>query len=178
MTVGISGGLRRFHQTRALSASSGALSSIKDWVKALKFSFVEVGPSLEVDYMLFSATPKGEGGKNVEWNCSKVKGAKPDAEATNIFDEKGRNIKAVISDVVLPDGTGISFYENHVEPRRFNTPVVFVSGYADDRSEYAKIRKKGYGFLPKPYTMSALLSTLHAALHLSSRTEGLEGDTI
>ncbi|OGJ91381.1 MAG: hypothetical protein A2268_07955 [Candidatus Raymondbacteria bacterium RifOxyA12_full_50_37] len=86
------------------------------------------------------------------------------ADARKIYTEKANVIKAVISDIVLPDGTGIAFAEECIHATQLAPAVLFTSGYTDDRSHYDIIHKKGYRFLPKPYTVENLLVALREML--------------
>ena len=42
--------------------------------------------------------------------------------------------------------------------------VIMTSGYLDDKSREGLIKNKGFGFLPKPYALGALLEAVKQAL--------------
>lgn len=69
--------------------------------------------------------------------------------------EKG-NFDLIVSDVVLPDGSGIVFYENLISKYQ-NLKVIFTSGYADSKAKWDVIKQKGYDFIPKPFKINDLL---------------------
>lgn len=66
------------------------------------------------------------------------------------------NFDLIVSDVVLPDGSGIVFYENLISKYQ-NLKVIFTSGYADSRAKWDVIKQKGYDFIPKPFKINDLL---------------------
>lgn len=72
----------------------------------------------------------------------------------------GEVFDVVLSDIVLPDGSGASL------PDRLgiDIPFVFSSGYLEDTGVIADLRAAGYPFLQKPYSISTLVDTIHAAL--------------
>lgn len=66
-------------------------------------------------------------------------------------------------DIVLPDGSGVDFierYQNHHPDAAY----ILSSGYNDDKSQIKQTLAKGYTFLHKPYTISALLSACQDAM--------------
>src|SRR3989339_548172 len=86
------------------------------------------------------------------------------AEAQSVMHEKGKTVQVIVSDIILSDGTGIEFVENFVQSRYPALPILFATGYTDDRSHYELIKRKGYRFLSKPYTMEKLFLILREIL--------------
>jgi len=84
-------------------------------------------------------------------------------EAMNIFKKEGKRIDLLLSDVVLPDGTGVQLADQLIS-RNPSLRVLLSSGYTEQRSQWDTISRKGYGFLQKPYELAALLSALRKAL--------------
>lgn len=81
------------------------------------------------------------------------------SEAVQIFHEQKNEIDLMISDVVLPDKSGIKLAnELHVE--KSDLPVLLSSGYSDEKINWTSIKKKTFSFLPKPYAFSDLLRTV------------------
>jgi DNA-binding NtrC family response regulator len=84
-------------------------------------------------------------------------------EAMNVFKREGKRIDLLLSDVVLPDGTGVHLADQLVS-RNPSLRVLLSSGYTEQRSQWDIISRKGYGFLQKPYELAALLDALRKAL--------------
>lgn len=77
-------------------------------------------------------------------------------DASPVFD-------MVFTDVVLPDGSGITLIEN-VLGKRPSMKVVLTSGYTDTKSQWKVIRRKGFRFLQKPFTLVDLLQTVRTEM--------------
>ena len=71
-------------------------------------------------------------------------------------------IDAMISDVMIADGTGWDI-ERHAARHRPGLRVLFVSGYAPDSRDIQGLGA-GVGFLPKPFTAASLLQRLRSLL--------------
>ncbi len=71
-------------------------------------------------------------------------------EAHKIFLKEHESIDLVISDVVLPDGSGLNFINtlSNIKP---DVKILMTSGYLDDKSQFKDITDKGYHFIQKPY---------------------------
>ena len=72
--------------------------------------------------------------------------------------EKG-NFDLLLSDVILPDKTGIELAE-YLKGKKPDLKQVLCSGYTDDRSQWPLIRERGYKFLQKPYSLDELLGII------------------
>ncbi|MDA8240702.1 MAG: response regulator [Nitrospiraceae bacterium] len=89
----------------------------------------------------------------VEWHYS-LQGVKVERALTlGEASEKlyVRTPDAVLLDLMLPDGSGMDFFEKRL---RGNTPTVLISGFGEDYTEREFTDKGGYGFLQKPSAMS------------------------
>ncbi|MBN2201672.1 response regulator [bacterium] len=84
-------------------------------------------------------------------------------ESLAAFREAGAAFDMVFTDVVLPDGSGITLIEN-VLKKRPAMKVVLTSGYTDTKSQWKVIRRKGFRFLQKPFTLVDLLQTVRTEL--------------
>jgi signal transduction histidine kinase len=74
------------------------------------------------------------------------------AAARQALDEQSFDL--VLSDVRLPDGSGLSLVDEY---ERLRIPFILSSGYLDSRSNEREIRERGFTFLRKPYTIEGLL---------------------
>ncbi len=87
------------------------------------------------------------------------------AEAKTTFDRTRPRV--VVSDVVLPDGSGLDLceelYRQRPAPR-----IVLVSGYTDRRVDVGAIERRGWVFLAKPFSPQELLTAIEAALTASA----------
>jgi PAS domain S-box-containing protein len=72
-------------------------------------------------------------------------------------------VNMLFTDVVLPDNTGVALTEELMSLQP-GLKVVISSGYVDEKSQWPAIQKKGFPFLPKPYTSAELLRTVRASL--------------
>jgi PAS domain S-box-containing protein len=78
--------------------------------------------------------------------------------AVRAWQEAEGEFYAIVSDVVLPDGSGVSLLDL-LKPLG-TTRIVFASGYLDDKKEFEMIRTGNHPFLRKPYTISGLRAVL------------------
>ena len=80
-------------------------------------------------------------------------------EALEVFDKEKGRFALVFSDAVLPDGLGITLAEKALSHKP--TPAVLLtSGYTGKTSQLESVVARGIPFLPKPYTMAALLKAV------------------
>ncbi len=84
-------------------------------------------------------------------------------KACSIFDREKGSIDLVLSDVILPDGTGLELVEEflRVSPE---LKVLLSSGYTDEKSQWPIIQERKYDFIQKPYSVSELLAAVEKAL--------------
>ncbi|RJQ47635.1 MAG: response regulator [Gaiellales bacterium] len=84
-------------------------------------------------------------------------------EAHDIFSRNGNGVRLIISDVVLPDGNGVSLVNELVDGRS-GIGVVLLSGYTADLVDRKQIEARGFDFLQKPFKLDELLETIDGAL--------------
>jgi PAS domain S-box-containing protein len=84
-------------------------------------------------------------------------------QALNLFREEKENIDLVLSDVVMPDMSGLELAEE-IEKQRPELPIILSSGYSDQKVSPAEIREKGYTFIQKPYGVLKILKLLREVL--------------
>ena len=83
--------------------------------------------------------------------------------AMDLFHRYRKQIRIVFSDVVLPDGNGISLVEDILNVDS-SIKIILCSGYMDDKSKWPTINKKGLRFFYKPYAIKDLLRGLKEEL--------------
>jgi len=86
--------------------------------------------------------------------------------AMESFEKHQGAFALVLSDVVLPDQSGVRLVETLVSSKP-ELKVLLSSGYADDKSQWTAIRDKGLRFMQKPYTLTGLLRAVRASLEAS-----------
>jgi two-component system, cell cycle sensor histidine kinase and response regulator CckA len=69
----------------------------------------------------------------------------------------------IFSDIVLPDGSGIDFYEKAILEYP-DLKILFTSGYANEKAKWENIQKKNYAFIQKPYKIFELLAEIKKQL--------------
>jgi PAS domain S-box-containing protein len=80
-------------------------------------------------------------------------------KAQALFKKEKGKFDLLLSDVILPDKTGIDLAEELLA-KNPDLKLVLCSGYTDDRSQWPLIRERGYKFLQKPYSLDELLSMI------------------
>lgn len=90
--------------------------------------------------------------------------AKNHTQAIEVFTTHQGNFDLIFSDVVLPDHSGITLVEKLSEDGS-HFRILLSSGYTDDKSQWSLIQKRGYNFIPKPYTIHELLETIKCILN-------------
>jgi signal transduction histidine kinase/ActR/RegA family two-component response regulator len=91
-------------------------------------------------------------------------------EAIRIFREENGAFDLLFSDVALPDEDGISV-ANRLTQIKPGLPVLLTSGYLDVEGQWRIQCDSGYGFLPKPFSVAAMLKEVAAAL---ARSEAMD----
>jgi signal transduction histidine kinase/ActR/RegA family two-component response regulator len=92
-----------------------------------------------------------------------VTSASSSEEAMQWFEKEGGRFDLVFSDVVLPDQSGIELAEKFIA-KKPKIKVLLCSGYTDQKSQWPIIRKKGFRYLQKPYSLNDLLKALREVL--------------
>jgi len=91
----------------------------------------------------------------------KVTRASEGAEAFSLV--KKHSFDLILSDVIMPGMSGPQM-AREMRLVNINTPVVFMSGYADDRLAVHGFDESGVGFLRKPFAPLDLLQAVRSAL--------------
>ncbi len=89
-------------------------------------------------------------------------------EALELFDREEGRFDLVISDVVLPDISGLQLVEKLLTMKP-GLSVILSSGYSDKKSEWERIHTIGYVFLQKPYTADKLVMTVYEVIHAARK---------
>ncbi len=84
-------------------------------------------------------------------------------DAFELFERHKDGLDLLFSDVVLPDGNGLSLVEKILNARP-QLPVIMASGYTDDRSLWKDINARKLTFLRKPYKLKELLISVNEGL--------------
>jgi len=85
------------------------------------------------------------------------------AEGLRHLAEHGQLIRMVISDVVMPEMSGLEMVER-MRARGGPVKVLFMSGYAPPDALRASLRQQGAAFLEKPFTPTALAERVRQLL--------------
>ncbi|MBM4154422.1 MAG: response regulator [Lentisphaerae bacterium] len=93
-----------------------------------------------------------------------IHGASSHAEAVALATRLGSSMEILVSDVVLPDGTGLDLADQF-RARLPRLHVLLVSGHTDERLRMENTIRRGIRFLPKPLSARTILKTLHEMLH-------------
>lgn len=80
-------------------------------------------------------------------------------EALRILEDQGLEVDAFVTDVVMPGMDGPSWVREALKSRP-GTPVVFMSGYAEDVFNDGRPAVPKAVFLPKPFSLSELTETV------------------
>ncbi|MEW5801837.1 MAG: PAS domain S-box protein [bacterium] len=80
-------------------------------------------------------------------------------EGLNAFEQEKGVFDLVLSDVVLPDQSGIELVDRFLFCRP-SLQVLLMSGYTDQKSQWPLIQERGFRFLQKPFALADLLRIL------------------
>ena len=85
-------------------------------------------------------------------------------EALSTLSDQSLKIDVFVTDVVMPGLDGPSWVKKALADRP-NVGVVFVSGYAEDSFQTHQARIPNSVFLPKPFSLEQLTTTVSAQMH-------------
>ncbi len=74
-----------------------------------------------------------------------------------VMKEHGKDVEAIITDVIMPGMNGPTMIENII-PQYPNVKVIFISGYAEDIFVNSYGTERSFNFLAKPFTLKQLAS--------------------
>ncbi len=97
-------------------------------------------------------------------------GAHSGEEAVFLLLQKKRDIRLVLTDVVMPRTSGIELAAQMAESDPA-LPVVFMTGYKTDHLEQFGPALDGREILGKPFTPTELLAAVKAALKTAERVK-------
>ncbi len=84
--------------------------------------------------------------------------------ALELLQDKDLNVDIFVTDVIMPGKDGPTWVREALVDRP-DTKVVFVSGYAEDAFSETDDRIPNSVFLPKPFSLTELTSTVQGQLH-------------
>ncbi len=84
--------------------------------------------------------------------------------ALELLEDKDLNVDIFVTDVIMPGMDGPTWVREALVDRP-DTKVVFVSGYAEDAFSDTDDRIPNSVFLPKPFSLTELTSTVQGQLH-------------
>ncbi len=84
-------------------------------------------------------------------------------DALDVFEREGGDFHMVVSDVVLPDRSGLHLVDRLLS-RKPGLRVLLSSGYTDQKLQWPLIQARNYRFLQKPYTVADLLQAVREVL--------------
>lgn len=80
-------------------------------------------------------------------------------EALDIFEREKGDFHLILSDVVLPDNSGLHLVDQLLSYKP-DLQVLLSSGYTDQKSQWPLIREREFRFLQKPYALGDLLQAV------------------
>ena len=98
-----------------------------------------------------------------------VVAARNGAEALARWDEAGGAFDLVITDVRMPEMSGLDLLRK-LRDRSRHQPVLVISGYPEDSSGLPERAARGVAFLEKPFSMSVLLDRVHDLIASDERS--------
>ena len=99
----------------------------------------------------------------LESHGHRVLAASSPSEAQVVSGAYRGNIDLLLTDVVMPGGTGRDL-ARHLLARRPGLKVLYISGYPEHGTSPGKVLEAGVPFLPKPFTRDLLLAKLKEIL--------------
>jgi len=83
-----------------------------------------------------------------------------------------RDTTCLITDVQMPGMSGVDL-QSHLTACGHCTPVIFITGYAEERIKERALEGGAFGFLSKPFSEESLIACLDRAMeyHRATRAE-------
>ncbi|HKV04353.1 MAG TPA: response regulator [Candidatus Acidoferrales bacterium] len=78
-------------------------------------------------------------------------------------------VKCLVLDIAMPGMSGFDL-QHELKVRGYNIPIVFITAQKDETVRKRALEGGAVGFLPKPFSDTALLKALNTALGLDSAT--------
>jgi two-component system cell cycle sensor histidine kinase/response regulator CckA len=93
------------------------------------------------------------------------------AAAALIIEERGADIDLLLTDVVMPGGTGPQV-AHMLESANARAVVLFMSGYTDDAISHQGVLEPGVTLIAKPFSAEALLAAVRSVLGMVALERG------
>jgi two-component system cell cycle sensor histidine kinase/response regulator CckA len=100
-----------------------------------------------------------------------VLSANSGSEALDILRDQREVVDVILTDVVMPEMTGIELM-HAMRELALPHPVVFMSGYTDDSFADPTLMERAAGFLPKPFNEESVLNAIRSAAGRSETEVG------
>jgi CheY-like chemotaxis protein len=85
-------------------------------------------------------------------------------EAIQVWEQHGKKVDLLLTDLVMPDGVTGRELAKSLETRESALKVIYTSGYAPEARETAFVFRGGINFLQKPYQTQTLAKTIRDCL--------------
>jgi CheY-like chemotaxis protein len=85
-------------------------------------------------------------------------------EAIAVWEQHGRKVSLLLTDLVMPDGLTGRELAKQMGTREVGLKVIYCSGYSPELRETAFIFREGTNFLQKPYPAARLAETVRRCL--------------
>src|SRR5258706_6467327 len=85
-------------------------------------------------------------------------------EAIQVWEQHGRKVDLLLTDMVMPDGLTGRELAKQMATREAGLKVIYSSGYSPEIRETAFIFREGSNFLQKPYPPAKLAETVRRCL--------------
>ena len=95
-------------------------------------------------------------------NYSVIKAASAET-ALEIFTKEKDHIQLIISDIILPGMSGLELV-NRLKSISPDVPVIFTSGYTEEKIKLQKVVEEGAAYIQKPYDKDQLLTKIKKLL--------------
>jgi CheY-like chemotaxis protein len=85
-------------------------------------------------------------------------------EAIQVWEQQGKKVDLLLTDLVMPDGMTGRELARSLETRESALKVIYTSGYAPEMRETAFVFREGTNFLQKPYQAQTLAKAIRDSL--------------
>jgi len=85
-------------------------------------------------------------------------------EAITIWEQHGKKLNLLLTDLVMPDGLTGRELAKQMATREAGLKVIYTSGYSPEMRETSFLFREGYNFLQKPYPPARLAETVRRCL--------------
>ena len=85
-------------------------------------------------------------------------------EAITIWEQHGKKVNLLLTDLVMPDGLTGRELAKQMATREAGLKVIYTSGYSPEMRETSFLFREGYNFLQKPYPPARLAETVRRCL--------------